>query len=310
MLSAAGPIFPAHWAVALVTITITLALNAFENAIREAPDDVRLRYECDQLWKRLGRSPADRIERLEQRLDLVQNSDDLSLEYCALLNQVGRSQDAEAILQSRIFQPWEGGEGVALGQHVRTNLLLGRKALDHGDAKAAVARFSSALASPSNLGEAKHLLANQSDIHYWLGCAVASTGNDAGARRSWQWAADFRGDFQNMEVQSFSEMTYYSALAMRKLGREEEANGLLEGLLAYAKDLEAEQAKIDYFATSLPTMLLFEADIQFDQVTTALFLQAQAKLGLGDAEAANALLKTVLDRNPNHALAQDLVGRS
>jgi cytidylate kinase len=32
--------------------------------------------------------------------------------------------------------------------------------------------FENALPSPRNLGEAKHLLANQSDIHYWLGCAL------------------------------------------------------------------------------------------------------------------------------------------
>ena len=64
-------------------------------------------------------------------------------------------------------------------------------------------------------------------------------------------------------------------------------------------------AKIDYFATSLPAMLLFEDDLQFRQETTALLLQAQAHLGLGRKARARGMLRTVLRRDPNHALAAD-----
>ena len=66
------------------------------------------------------------------------------------------------------------------------------------------------------------------------------------------------------------------------------------------------KAKIDYFATSLPTMLLFDDDLQYCQATTALFLQAQARLGLGQKVSAKKLLQQVLQRDPNHALANDL----
>ena len=78
----------------------------------------------------------------------------------------------------------------------------------------AIAHFRTALTAPENLGEAKHLLANQSDIHYWLGCALAATGDLAEARRHWTAAAEFKGDFQTMSVRRFSEMTYYSALSL------------------------------------------------------------------------------------------------
>ena len=73
-----------------------------------------------------------------------------------------------------------------------------------------------------------------------------------------------------------------------------------------AKQLQKTQAKIDYFATSLPTMLLFDEDIQQRQETTALFLQAQAELGLGHKAKGTALLREVLRREPNHAIASDL----
>ena len=53
-------------------------------------------------------------------------------------------------------------------------------------------------------------------------------------------------------------------------------------------------------------MLIFDDDIQFRQETTALFIQAQAQLGLGQRVKARQLLQTVLRRDPNHALAADL----
>ena len=163
-----------------------------------------------------------------------------------------------------------------------------------------------ALTAPRTLGEAKHLLANQSDIHYWLGCAHAFLGEKNEARQHWLAAATFRGDFQEMSVRAFSEMTYYSALAWERLGSKAKARKLLRDLLAYARQLRRGQAKIDYFATSLPTMLLFEDDLQSRQETTALFLEAQAQLGLGQRARSAALLKVVLERDPNHALAADL----
>jgi tetratricopeptide (TPR) repeat protein len=335
------------------------ARAAYDRAFKANPDDARLLYERDQLWKRLNEKPAKRLRELEKHLPLVQQRDDLSVELCALYNQTARHDEALALVSARNFQPWEGGEGGPLGQWVRSHLALGRAALQFvaagiqpavkpgfqsggknaGNLKrvgemmaslkpdassgrqdaalyvrqgcltlpaAAIQHFQSALTAPSNLGEAKHLLANQSDIHYWLGCALAADGDVKSAGQHWRTAATFKGDFQEMSVRAFSEMTYYSALAWEKLGQRAKAKKLFRDLLAYAQRLQKTQAKIDYFATSLPTMLLFDDDIQFRQETTALFLQAQAQLGLGKKAQAKQLLTTVLKRDPNHALAADL----
>jgi hypothetical protein len=109
-----------------------------------------------------------------------------------------------------------------------------------------------------------------------------------------------------MSVRALSEMTYYSALAWERLGRKAKGKKLLRELLAYARKLKKAEAKIDYFATSLPAMLLFEDDLQSRQQTTALFLEAQARFGLGQKARARSLLRLVLKRDPNHALAADL----
>jgi hypothetical protein len=57
-------------------------------------------------------------------------------------------------------------------------------------------------------------------------------------------------------------------------------------------------------------MLLFDDDLQFRQETTALFLQAQAQLGLGKKAQAKSLVQTVLQRDPNYAMAADLLGEA
>jgi predicted Zn-dependent protease len=184
---------------------------------------------------------------------------------------------------------------------------LGREALARGEPGEAWKEFTAAFEAPENLGEARHLLANQSDLHYWLGAALQALGDRVNARKHWLAAANFRGDFQEMSVRAFSEMTYYSALARQRLGQKAGAQKLLRELLAYALKLQKAEAKIDYFATSLPTMLLFEDDLEFRQQTTALFLQAQAYLGLGHVSRAKSLLAAELRRDPNHAPAADLM---
>ncbi|MEI7908677.1 MAG: DUF5107 domain-containing protein [Verrucomicrobiota bacterium] len=295
------------------------ARTAYNRAFKANPADARLLYERDQLWKRLGEMPVKRLRELEKHLSLVQQRDDLSVELCALYNQTGQHENALSLVSTRNFQPWEGGEGGPLGQWVRSHLALGRLALGGSSRhksdltkasppgpESAAPHFRAALTAPLNLGEAKHLLANQSDIQYWLGCALAANGETKQARRHWLAAATFKGDFQEMSVRAFSEMTYYSALAWEKLGQRAKAKKLFHDLLAYAQQLKKSQAKVDYFATSLPTMLLFDDDLQVSQETAALFLQAQARLGLGQMSVARKLLATVLQRDPNHPLAHDL----
>jgi tetratricopeptide (TPR) repeat protein len=281
------------------------ARAAYERALRANPGDARLLYERDQLWKRLGEKPSKRLRELEKFPALVAERDDLSVELCALYNLTGHPEKAREILATRKFQPWEGGEGQALGQHVRAHLLLGRAALAAGDYTTAISLFSDALRAPENLGEAKHLLANQSDRFLWLGEAYAAAGDREKARTAWTLAAAARGDFQDMRVRPFSEMTWYSARALERLGKKSAAKAMLGELLAHARVLEKAEAKIDYFATSLPTMLLFDDDLQKRQKITARFLQAQALDGLGRKAEAARLIEDVIRHDPSHALAAD-----
>jgi len=285
------------------------ARAAFDKALEADPTDARVLYERDQLWKRTGESPLRRLEELEKFSDLVRLRDDLSVELATLYNDTNQPEKALALIESRRFQPWEGGEGLVLRQYVRTQLALGRRALADGKPAEARRFMEAALDCPANLGEAAHLLANQSDIFYLFGTACEAAGDLPAAHKWWERAASHEGDFREMSVRSFSEMTYYSALALKRLRRSRKAEKLLRDLLAYAENLMQQKAQVDYFATSLPAMLLFEDDLQRRNAVTALFLEAQAWLGLGDAAKAQELLARVRSLDPSHSMAADLLAQ-
>jgi Tfp pilus assembly protein PilF len=290
-----------------VSKDLPAAKGAYERAFAANRQDARLLYERDQLWKRAGESPERRLEQLETYPDLVARRDDLSVELAALLNQLGRHDDALALLRRRRFQPWEGGEGLALGQWARTHVALGRRALWRGDAAAARRLFEAGLAGADSLGEARHLLANAAELDYWAGLACKRGGDAEAAAHHLRRAAAATGDFRDMRVCAYSETACFSALALRELGRPDDARQLFSAMLAYAHRLADQPATIDYFATSLPTMLLFEDDLARRQRAQAALLEAVARWGLGERKAARTLLGDLLRDDPNHAAAADLL---
>ncbi|MGH9621677.1 MAG: hypothetical protein ACRD45_18480, partial [Bryobacteraceae bacterium] len=102
----------------------------------------------------------------------------------------------------------------------------------------------------------------------------------------------------------FSEMSYYSGKALKRLGAPEEAEQLFRDLLRYAQQRARQKATIDYFATSLPHLLLFDEDLNRTTAIASKFLEAQARIGLSEA-GGERLLQEVLAADPNHHMAID-----
>lgn len=102
-------------------------------------------------------------------------------------------------------------------------------------------------------------------------------------------------------------MTYWKGLSQQRLGVHNEASEVFQQIYDYSLELEAAEPKIDYFATSLPAMLLFEEDLQLRNRIESKFLRAQALSGMGRNNEAVALLEEVLQLDSNHAAAADLL---
>ena len=306
------PEFPTNWrnlGIAYFNVRgdAGKALDAFDRAHSADPYDARILYERDQLWKRVGKSPEERLASLQSRAELVSLRHDLTVEMATLLSQTGEPESALQLLTSRVFQPWEGGEGLVLAQFVRSNLLLGQRALAAQDPSQARRFFETVLSPPQNLGEAKHLLANWSDVFFWIGTSCAEEGRPEEATRAWQKATRQHGDFQEMSVRSISDKTFWAGMAYARLGQDRHARELFQKIYDYSLELEQQNPRIDYFATSLPAMLLFENDLGKQNQIEAKFLRAQALLGLELEQEARALLSEVLQLDRNHPGAADLV---
>jgi len=294
------------------------ARQAYERAVGLAPNDGRLVYEYDQLRKKLNDSPADRLAWLENqatgrdeiggpliRLDLVIGRDDFCVEYLSLLNLKERHAGALEILAKRRFHPWEGGEGKVLEQYRIAQVALGRQALASSKAELALEHFAAASQPPSNLGEEFHYLQSRSDLNFWKGEALNQLCKHQEAAEAYIASANEAQDFQQMAVKPYSSFTYYRGLALLALERTSEANQLFTALRDRGRELQQLPGKIDYFATSLPNMLVFEDDLTLRNQIEGKFLEGLALLQLEGPAPAKDRFQQVLALDPSHYEATD-----
>jgi tetratricopeptide (TPR) repeat protein len=211
-------------------------------------------------------------------------------------------------LTDRRFHPWEGGEGAVLRQYTLACLRIGERKLELGSPEEALRTFELALRPPESLGEAPHLLQARADVHYWLGRAHRAAGREDLARRCFELSCSEQSDFSAMAVTAHSPLSYYRGLALRELGRETEAQALFTDLKRFAEERLAQPARIDYFATSMPNLLVFEEDLQARQDAEQHLLIALAYHGLHDAASARAHLEQTLNFTNCEPLALHLLG--
>jgi tetratricopeptide (TPR) repeat protein len=281
------------------------ARQAYERAVELAPDDARLAYEYDQLRRKLNDAPANRLAGLEKHLGLVVSRDDFCVEYLYLLNLQEQYERALELLTTRRFHPWEGGEGKVLAQYRIAQIGIGRKALDSGKPAAALENFKAASQPPPNLGEEFHYLQARSDLNYWKGQALQMLGRQEEAKACYEASASEAQDFKEMAVTSYSAFTYYRGLSLRALGRESEADQLFTSLRERGRELQQLPGTIEYFATSLPNMLVFEEDLTQRNRLEGQFLEGLALLARGDSTAAKTLFSQVLQSDASHYPATD-----
>jgi len=279
------------------------ARASYLRAFRADPTDGRVLYEFDQLRKRLGEPPVERLGFLERHSSVVAERDDLTVERVTLLNEVGRHTDALLVLGERRFHPWEGGEGLVSGQWIIANRELGRAALKAGRAEEALAWFVAAMSYPTNLGEGKHLLTAENELQWLAGRAemrgLSESETVSQERRASTWlalAAAPQGD----PAAAPGAASYWRSLAMRALGDTDGASHLLRELLASARRRSRTDTGIDYFATSLPSFLVFEDDLPRRNRTACRYLEGLALQGLGRPGKARAAFAEVAAQDVDH----------
>ena len=319
LASEIDPSFPTVWRnLALVFCNkfnnTEKALEYMERAFMLDQSDSRIFMELDQLYKRMLKPHDFRLAKFESYPELVSQRDDLILEHATLLNQIGKYEQAAEIIDSHIFHPWEGGEGKVSAQYQISRVERAKKLLSNGgenndnSLKQAILLLTECLEYPHNLGEGKLHGAQENDFHYFLGCAYEQQGNTEAARKYWELATS--GPQEPAAAMYYNdakpEKIFYQGMALLKLGRTAEANGRFYRLVNYGKQHIFEKQTMDYFAVSLPDLLIWEDSLDRKNRIHCLFMLALGYTGLGDKTRAERYLKEVEAMDINHQAVQAL----
>jgi len=282
------------------------ARKSLDEAFRLDPSDARVLMELDQLYKKLGVPVDQRLTLLESHPEAVNTRDDLYLEKASLYNLKGEEGKALEMIMSRRFHPWEGGEGRVTGQYLFSHVELAKKAVRKGNYQDAINHLEACFSYPHNLGEGKLSGAQENDVYYWLGCAYEGMGETDKARKAWQRASEgisvpsaamYYNDQQPDKI-------FYQGLALLKLSRTGEANSRFSTLLKYGGEQLSIPFKMDYFAVSLPDLLIFEEDLQVRHEQHCHYLMALGYLGLGQSVKAKNEFESVINTDPYHVGAR------
>jgi tetratricopeptide (TPR) repeat protein len=279
-----------------------LALAAYERAFSLDPADACVLFELDQLYKKMGRQPQERLAYLERYPGLVEQRDDLMIERITLLNLVGQHEEALRLITSHTFHPWEGGEGKVTEQYTTSLIEIARAHLRAEEDEAAVDCLQCALVYPPNLGEGKLIGAHDNHIYLYLGAAYNGLHDEDRARECFLKAS--AGSLEPSSPLYYNDqppdMLLYQGLAYRSLGNGEQADTIFHNLIAYGKAHLDDPVTVDYFAVSLPDFLVFEHDLKQKHMIHCYYMIALGLLGLGNNVEAREHFDLILQREPHH----------
>lgn len=281
---------------------IEKAQTALETAFKLDESDSRVLMELDQLYKKAGRTPEERLSFLADYPQQVSERDDLYTEYVTLLNMNGAPEKALELLDSHSFHPWEGGEGKAPAQFVAAHCTIAKAQIEAGKTDEAIENINKTFTYPLNLGEGKLYGAQENLQYYLLGCAYEKAGNALEAKKAFETASSGLSEPQSAMYYNDQppETIFCQGLAHLKLGNKEEADVRFNKLISYCDEHENDEVKIDYFAVSLPDFLVFDEDLNKKNKVHCLFMKALGFLGLGERDKAEERFNEARSLEKNH----------
>mgnify|MGYP002623553756 CR=1 FL=1 len=295
------------------------ALEYMEKAFALDTTDARMLMELDQLYRRMQKPHQFRLEHLQKYPELIQQRDDLVLEEITLLNQTGHYEEAMRKLDAHQFHPWEGGEGKVPSQYQTARVELAKRLLrEKGTVNSekfatavqeAIQLLNQCLEYPHHLGEGKLYGAQENDFYYLLGVAYEMKGDTERAHECWEEAT--KGPQEPAAAMYYNDAKpdkiFYQGLALQKLGRCDEANDRFYKLVNFGKQHIFDHVVMDYFAVSLPDLLIWEDSLDRKNEIHCKYMLALGYLGLGDKAHAQRYMAEAEQLDINHQGIQSLV---
>ncbi len=190
--------------------------------------------ELDEMYQTSGVTPEKRLALLEQNSDVVAQRDDVLSRMIGLKVLMGKYDEAIGLMTGRAFEVWENGTLTVAGSWTDAHLLRGRQRLAARNYQEALADFQAAGEIPDNLPSERALGGRDAEIAYGVGMAYEGLGDMDKAREAWAQASATgsggRARFGRRGGSSGGEQ-YYRALALRKLGQDQEATDIFEQMI-------------------------------------------------------------------------------
>ncbi len=223
------------------------AIGAMEKAVALSDAYPTHFAELDQLYADAGAPVEKRLALLESHQPAVVQKDEGLASLITLKTFAGRPDESISLLEGRTFSIWEGGTRFNTGEAwTDAHLARGLRRYAAKQYREALADFDAALKYPANLRAANALGGanpRQAELTYWTACTQEALGQHELARKGWTEVAGVtdaapaggrgggRGGPGN-QVSTRGVLRYYQALALRQLGKNDQAEPILRELLA------------------------------------------------------------------------------
>jgi tetratricopeptide (TPR) repeat protein len=279
------------------------AILELEKAVSLDPKYARHFTELDELYEQAGTPIEKRYPLFARNRDIVARRDDSQNRFIALSIAMGQYDDAIRMLSERKFAVAEG-PNLNLAEHwTEVHLLRGRRRLEAGRVKEALADFETAAAIPTTLPavEAGSAVATP-ETAYWIGAAYEALGDSARAAQSFTEATRLSpagpggssfGPEPEFDGRAAGQ-SYYRALSLRKLGRNDEAHAIFQNLLGFGQKALREPipqpARRDDDHPQRPPRA---------RLADAHYMLALGSLGLGDRTQAELEFARALETSPD-----------
>ena len=277
-------------AYAQVENDVAKAVTSLEQAVALNSKDARFFYELDLLYEAAGASPEKRLSLLEKNHETVLLRDDALSREIMLLVQLGKYQRAVDLLAGHHFHVWEGG-GRIHNVYVDAHLLKGCEHFAAGEYTEALESFEAALEYPENLEVGRPYSGGRAaQIYYFIGLVYEVRDDVEKAKEYYEDAAAMR--------HGWSEISFYQGLMFRKLGLEEKADQMFEGLIEFGKQRLKAAPSMDFFAK------FGERQSAMRRKANAHYLLGLGYLGKQNQREARAQFQKAVELNINHLWAK------
>ena len=269
------------------------AIASYEKAIETNSEDPRFFTELGRLYKEADAPLEKRLTLFEENQQVVNLRDDALALQTEFYIQVREYEKAINLLETRHFRRWEGG-GAIRDVYVNAYLLRGKKRAENGQFSRALEDYKQALEYPDNIEAAKtYHGGRQTQIYCLIATAYEGLGHQEKAQEYFEKAVSAKGR------KRWSELAYYEARARKKLGQEDKAAEIFDGLIQHGKNRLGRQEGLDFFAK------FGERKSAQVQMADAHYLIGLGYLGKGELQKAEEQFEKAVELDLDHVWARN-----